>query len=545
MPELSESEVIRKGPCPDCGSSDACALYTDGHTHCFSCKAHHHGDGESAPRRTKTAEGLIHDGDFKDLKARGISEKTCRHFGYRCGTFKGRPCQIAPYYTPDGGELVAQKIRFADKTFLMLGQPKRAGLYGQQLWRDGGKMVVVTEGEIDAMSMSEVQENRWPVVSVPSGATGAKKALQRSLDWLEKFETIVLMFDMDEPGQKAARECAELFSPGKCKLARLPLKDANEMLTAGRVRELLSAMWDAKDLRPDGVINGNELWDKIIAEDSTDAFPYPWEGLQRITRGCRRGEIVTFTAGSGVGKSQICRQIAWSFLREHGDTVGYVALEESVKKTGLHMMGLELGQRIHLDRSGVSDEKMRAAFDATVGSGRMFLYDHWGSTDSSNLLSKIRYLVRGCGCSTIVLDHLSIVVSGQEDGDERRIIDNTMTSLRTLVEELQCRMLLVSHLKRPEGKGHEDGARTSLSQLRGSAAIGQLSDLVVGLERDQQAKDGSKITCVRVLKNRFSGETGEACYLIYDEETGRLIETMPPDTSSPDTTGDEKEDAPF
>ena len=169
---------------------------------------------------------------------------------------------------------------------------------------------------------------------------------------------------------------------------------------------------------------------------------------------------------------------------------------------------------------------MKDAFDSTLGTGRVYLYDHWGSTDSDNLLSKIRYLARGCGCDFIVLDHISIVVSGLEGGDERRIIDNTMTKLRALVEELNCGMILISHLKRPSGdRGHEDGAQTSLAQLRGSAAIGQLSDIVIGLERNQQDNENSNISDVRVLKNRWSGDTGIACHLAYSADTGRMTET--------------------
>ena len=128
----------------------------------------------------------------------------------------------------------------------------------------------------------------------------------------------------------------------------------------------------------------------------------------------------------------------------------------------------------------------------------------------------------GCGCEYIFLDHLSIVVSGLEGGDERRMIDNTMTKLRSLVAELKFALILVSHLKRPEGRAHEEGGNTSISQLRGSAGIAQLSDIVMGLERDQQDEDNGNTMRVRVLKNRWSGQTGVACELHYSHETGRL-----------------------
>ena len=529
MNTKSESTLLRHGHCTDCGSSDALGVYDDGHTFCFSCNKHtqsaNPSDHQSHPQ-TKTAAGLIDDITYEALAKRGLSLDTCKFWKYGTALHHGNHVQVACYYTADGTEMVAQKVRSRGKKFSVLGDMKKAGLFGQNLWRDTGRMVVITEGEIDALSVSQLQNNKWPVVSLQNGAAAAKKSIQRSLEWLEKFDSVVLMFDNDEAGQAAIKDCAEVLSPGKVKIARLPLKDANEMLVAGRGKEVIDALWGAKEYRPDGIIAGVDMWEKIIAVDSTESLAYPWSGLQAKTLGLRRGEIATFTAGTGIGKSQLCREIAFK-LHEGGDTVGYVALEESVKNTAMQMMSLQLGQRLHVARATVPQEKLKAAFDATIGSGRFFLYDHWGSTDSDNLIAKIRYLVKGCGCSTIVLDHLSIVVSGQEDGDERRIIDNTMTKLRTLVEEVQCRMLLVSHLKRPVGQGHEDGARTALSQLRGSAAIGQLSDIVVGLERDQQHPEKKNVTLLRVLKNRWTGETGEAGYLEYSTDTGRLTETFP------------------
>tara|TARA_Y100000401_G_C8267277_1_gene196443 strand:- start:230 stop:841 length:612 start_codon:yes stop_codon:yes gene_type:complete len=187
-------------------------------------------------------------------------------------------------------------------------------------------------------------------------------------------------------------------------------------------------------------------------------------------------------------------------------------------------MGLYLNKPIYLNPAEATAEELKTAFDATVGSGNYYTYDHWGSLDEGNLLSKIRYLVTGVGCKIIFLDHLSIVVSGMEGGDERRMIDNVMTKLRSLVEELNFGLVLVSHLKRPDGKGHEEGARTSLAQLRGSAGIAQLSDMVIGMERDQQDVENNHRTTIRVLKNRWCGQNGVASILEYDDKTGRLVE---------------------
>ena len=102
--------------------------------------------------------------------------------------------------------------------------------------------------------------------------------------------------------------------------------------------------------------------------------------------------------------------------------------------------------------------------------------------------------------------------------------------------------MLVSHLKRPDGRGHENGAVTTLAQLRGSAAIAQLSDCVVGLERDQQDAEQRHFTNVRVLKNRFSGDTGLATTLHYSQTTGRLVEVDP---KQQDNNTDEDTNSPF
>jgi len=528
---MQESKFVRHLPCEQCGSSDANSEFDDGHQFCFSCqtyKASGSGIREPEPKR----HSVLISGEFKPLHKRRITEETCRKFGYSVGSLKNQFVQIAPYYDRKG-KLVAQKIRTPNKDFKVLGDITKALPFGSRLW-DKGKKLVVCEGEVDCLSISQSQGNKWPVVSIPNGAQGAKRHMQKCFDYYDGFDEIVLMFDQDEPGNLAARECAELFSPGKAKIATLPLKDANEMLQAGREQEIIQSIWQAKTYRPDGIISGEDLWAEVSKEDLITAVPYPWAGLNRVTRGCRRGELVTITAGSGTGKSAVVRELAYDLLKR-GETVGMIMLEENPKRTALGLMGIDLNKPLHLSREGVSQEDLKTSFENTVGSGRLYLYDHWGSSSIDNLIARARYLARGCGCNWIVVDHLSILISGLGDGDERRLIDNAMTFLRTLVEETGVGMFLVSHLRRPEGdKGHERGAQTGLHQLRGSHAIAQLSDMVVSLERDQQG-DNPNLTTIRVLKNRFSGETGVSGYLLYDKDTGRLSETSEPEVFQDET----------
>lgn len=522
-----ESTFLYHEPCPKCGSSDACGVFSDGHRYCYSCNTYFRPDGSVKSEGVRVSKECIPFEDLEEvsLTKRCIGKDTCSKFKYFSTVYKGKPCQVACYYD-DSGNLVGQKLRFPDKSFAVLGSISNR-LYGSQLWA-GGKKIVITEGEIDCLTVSQLQGNKWPVVSIPNGAQAAKKAIESNLEYLENFEEVILMFDMDDPGRKASEECAKILPAGKAYIANLPCKDPNECLSEGKGSEVLQAVWNAKPYRPDGIVSGTDLYEKCVTDidDLKDSVEYPWVALQNKTKGARHGELYVFTSGSGMGKSTILRELEYYFGVHRGELCGIVALEESTRKTGMELMSIHLNKRLILDPEGTDEDERSRAFAETIGNGNFFLYDHFGSLDSGNLLSKLRYMIVSLGCKRIFLDHISIVVSGMdtdEDGGERKAIDKLMTNLRSLVEETGATMFVVSHLKRPEKKGHEEGAQVSLSQLRGSGAIAQLSDMVIGLERNQQG-DNPNVLTLRVLKNRFCGLTGVSGHLKYNVETGRLEE---------------------
>ncbi len=527
-----ESTFIRHLPCPNCGSTDANSEYSDGHTHCFSCG--HHTNPTSGPRKGPAVEpeGVAKafepvDGDFMALPKRKLSLETCRHWGYTVN--EARSLHVANYRNREG-ELVGQKLRGPNKDFKAVGKITKT-LYGCHLWRDGGKKLVITEGELDALSLSQVQGHKWPVVSIPGGAQGAPKAIRANIDWLQQWEEVIFMFDMDDPGQEAAKACCSLLPPGKAKIARLPLKDPSEMLMAGREKELLDAVWSAKEYRPDGIVSGTELRDKLRNEPPIVSHPFPWKGLNEMYLGLREGETLGICAGTGSGKSQLCRELAHHILVTMKHSLGYIALEESQKRSALGIVSVEMGKPLHILGVDWEDKKFNKAWDKTIGSGRYYSYDHFGSLESENLLAQIRYLVTACGCKWIILDHISIVVSGLADGDERRIIDNLCTNLRSLVQELQFGLIFVTHLKRVNGKPAEEGGKISLSDLRGSGGIAQLADSLIASERDQQHPDKTRrnTMVIRGLKNRFKGDTGVCTALYYDDVTCRLQECSIPE----------------
>ena len=516
MVNLTESEFVRHEPCGNCGSSDANSVYSDGHSFCFSCETYTPAEGINLISQSPMSKHAEFKGSVERLHKRRISEKTNGFFRiYRDGdTLR------FPYYSSDG-VLAGFKVKTKKKDFYYEGISTDT-LFGQHLFPSTGKRIVVTEGELDAASCYEVMAG-WPMVSLPHGAAAAKKDIQKQIPLFQGYEEIVLFFDNDEAGRKAAEEAAGILPPGKVKIARMEAyKDASEALQADDTEAVRRAIWDAKPYRPDGIVEGRSLESIVITPTPPSDHDYPFKGLQTKLHGIRYQELTTLTSGSGQGKSSFCRQLATHLLQQ-GERVGYLALEESNRRTALGLMSCGVGKALHIGEH--DKEELEQSFRDTIANWNLYLFDGFGSFDPNVIYNRIEYLASGLECRIVFLDHLSILLSGL-DGDERKMIDTTMTKLRSLVERTGISLFLVSHLRRSNNDrhAHEEGGRVSLSQLRGSHSIAQLSDQVIGLERDQQAETERDLTTVRVLKNRYSGETGYACKIKYDLSTSRFTE---------------------
>ena len=524
---MSDNKFLKHIPCQSCGSSDANSLYLDNHQYCFACETYVAGDGTIT--QTKVVKPMNKDIQFYDnasslsIVSRGITSATCIAYGVRQDNGK----HYYPYFDA-AGVMSAVKTRDVEtKSFSIAGDFKEATLFGQNLFTKAGRYLTICEGELDALAAYQMQGSKYPCVSVRNGAQAALKDCKAQYEWIDSFENIVICFDADEPGQKASQAVAELFG-GKVKVMKHKkgYKDACDYLENGSGKEFIDAWWSAESYVPDGIVQGNTLWDIVSAPIEKADCDYPYEALNKLTYGIRKGELVMVTAGSGLGKSQFLREIVWHILNKTTDKIGLMFLEEGVRKTARSLMSLAVNKPIHLPDVEISPEELKDAFDRTLGSDRIYLFNHFGSTSLENIINRVRYMAKGLNCGYVFLDHLSIIVSGGDVGDERKALDAIMTKLRMIVQETGISLICVSHLKRPESKGHEEGAATSLAQLRGSGAIAQLSDIVIGLERNGQAQDmiERNTTSVRVLKNRFSGYTGGAGSLLYNGQTGRMLE---------------------
>lgn len=541
MSHDTESNLLYKGPCDHCGSSDARAVYDDGHTYCFACpeedawQAGEGGETETSGRSGRVAslprELLF--GDHAPLNKRKLTLKTVQHFDYRLGTQHGETVQIAPYHNASGA-VVAQKVRPRDKEKMhWLGKKKGAlPLFGQAKWKGGGRMVVITEGEIDAMSQAQAMGLTWPVVSVPDGAHSAAKAVALAADWLEQFERVVFMFDNDEAGQAGAEEAAAVITPGKAFIATLPLKDPSDMLVAGREKEMVQAAWNARAYRPDGILEVSSLRERAISPPAY-GLPFPFPTLTRVTYGIRRRELYGYGAGVGSGKTTLFKQLMLTtmfpdMIEPHDNVpvtipeprrVGALLLEENPVKTLRTLAGMRIGSRVHVPGVEFDTEALSKAIDEM--DGLFFPYNHFGAKDWAAIKERIRYMVLGLGIKDIFLDHLTALIAHEED--DRKALDIIMSDLASMVEQYDFTLHFISHLTTPSGTAHEEGGRVLEKHFTGSRAIARWSHNLFALERDKQSPDSP--TVFRILKERETGDaTGVTFGLQYDRDTGLLHE---------------------
>jgi len=541
--DAPESTLLEKGPCPDCSSSDACASYSDGHTYCFSCGTHTPGDGgEPRDPRPKTPKELLHVA-YRELPKRGLREETCKRYGYGVTEHGGGPVQVATYCDASGAP-VAQKVRTPDKDFYVLGDLKTAGLFGQHLFRTGGKKVVVTEGEVDCLSIAQAMALKWPVVSIARGAKGATKDIKAALEWLTSYEEVVFWFDNDEPGREAAIECAKLLPPGKAKIVTTPfdLKDANDLLREKGAPAVVNATWEARAYRPDGIVAGSELTVERLKAKTALGWQTPYPLLNERTRGVRPRQLWLLTAGTGVGKSTDAREWMYAALCE-GIPVGAVFLEESVEDTAKYLVALDHNipaEDLEDNPELLTDAQWGASLTKLFGAGLYQAYDHFGATDADGLLSKLEFMAVN-GARLLFLDHLTIAATGLDlEGT-----DKLMVALRAMIERTGCSVIAIAHIRKtPNGaRAAEEGGQISLDDIKGSGSLKQVPDVIVAKERDQQAEDDDErnVSQLRVLKVRRGGKTGPADILRYDTKTGRLKPADPSGFS--DEAADD--DAPF
>lgn len=451
------------------------------------------------------------------IRDRGIAQLTVNKYKVTVNTNpESQVGHVYPYFDENGAHVANKVRRKGEKAFYWEGDVGKGTLFGQQLFPAGGKAITIVEGECDALAGFQLTGSRYPCVSVKSSSE-AKRNCVDNFEYLNSFDSIVVCMDNDDPGIKAADQIAQLFAPGKVRVLKLQLaKDANDYLVKGLDKEFINEWFRAPPYMPDGLKIGRDMWDEIENHTTPESIPTPWKGLNHMTYGLRKSETLLLTADTGSGKTTIVKAIEHSLLMnpdliERGEGVGILHLEEPNYDTVMGLMSVEASKPYHLPDTERDVEELRGFFDKVINHDRVVIWDHFGSNDIDAVLAKIRHMA-ALGCSYIVLDHLSIIVS-DHSGDERKQLDEISTKIKMLCMNLNLCVICVIHINRQ-------------GQVRGSAGPEQVANIVIKLHRDKTDPDPWRrnVTQLVVEKNRFCGRTGPACYLFYNEITGCLEE---------------------
>jgi twinkle protein len=482
----------------------------------------------------KTNKKEILTGSHQDLPGRNISARTCKLYNYLTGTYQGKLCHIAEYLDSEN-RVVANHIRLPAKQFRWTGDAdtKKLQLFGAHLGSEG--TLILTEGEIDAMSVYEalscnswrVQGNwKWCVASIASGAGSAEQQITytTNLDWILGFDKVILFFDADSTGKEAVQKVAQSIGRRVYIAQNFPYKDANEAWQKRDEKAIRTAIENAKAYRPDVIVPASSLWERLLKPDLTRGYSFPWEGWNLLTKGLQPGELWMLSGGTGIGKSLFSRSICLHLARQ-GVTCAYIGLEETVDTTLARMMSEEVGKKVYLmgeaERAEIQDELMRAFMPIEE---HIYFMDRFGGDNFESFVNNVRHYVLVEGCKVVFLDHFSLLADGIALGtDQRRAIDKCIKELKTMCIELKFTMVCVCHLSRDSG-GHtpaEEGGEPHLGQLRGSHSLAQIPDYIVMFQRNPNDNnpDSANTTTCYLKKNRVTGELGEMCQLYYNRET--------------------------
>jgi len=538
--------------CDLCGSSDGAAVRSDGSRYCFSCttsqpapaedQAQPAGQGSAftaSAQESRAKQAAVQSkrpkGQVQRIRERELSDlDVLRKYEYEVDESGNH---LAHYFDTHGN-WTGTKVRTPDKRFYWQGQPVTSGLYGRHVVPKANQYnntVVVTEGEVDAITVRSA--TKLHAVSLPGGAQSVDKVLADEASWsyLTSFDTVIVATDGDAQGRRAAETlCSSLCMSHRdievrCVAWPSGRKDASDVRINDNSKALSDLIEAAPSWRPSGIYSASEL-EHLLDQPDDDGVPFPFAALQDLLRGLRR-ELITVTAGTGVGKSTLCRTLALSLVKDHGLRCGMVMLEESNRRTLRALIGMSAGKPLVMDSKCMTLDEQKDELRKISANDNLWLYDHFGSTDAEGLLARMSWLAAGCKCDFIVLDHITMATTlgmNQQHLDERRIIDAICTDIRSkIVERTGTGVIMVAHTRKPSTGDHSAGtASLSLSDIRGSGAPAALSDAVIGLERasDENGEPIPNVVRVNIMKNRYTGETSHDAGSIYFNRTTGCLE---------------------
>lgn len=571
------AEFVRHEACPNCGSKDNLAIYSDGSFFCFSHCGHkslsqdykeeldskdegkykRYGKRDNQerdsmdkeiPKSTKPTiteeekEEIKGSTSTKGLKFRGIRDDISIPFGVRYGYNSDGEVIEQFYPVTQEGQLVGYKIREVPKNFRSIGRTGAdCECFMQFKFNRPAKYVLICEGELCSLSayqmLNDYNKSRGSdfETAVVSPTTGAmsKKQIANNYKFFDQFENIILCMDNDEPGKKAEEELLKHLPKGEVKVMRMRFKDPNEYLMKGKEREFVQDFYAAETHVPVGVVPSNKISDAMREELVVSKIPLPpfMHKLQdMMAGGIPLGRIVNLGSASGTGKSTIIDEVIYYLIFNSPHKCGIVTLESTVGQYGIKLLSRHISQKIELldgkDAISLLDsdkikEKEHDLFNMPDGSPRFYLVDDRNG-EVDDIQGAIENLIIGCGCKVVVLDPVSDVIS-RLPLDEQ---ENFMSWQKGMIKSHGCTFLNVTHTRKTGSgqKAGSTGADLHEEDMMGSSSLYKSAACNLMFSRDKEAEDDvvRNTTVMKATKIRWTGKTGIAGRYYYDINTHTL-----------------------
>lgn len=517
--------------------------------YCFACNSYVPSPYEDRPKgykpvslrksREEIEKELAEISSYKSLALpdRRLSAATLRAYGVKVGVSEVDGETPVTHYYPyyKDGELKAYKVRLIEnKRMWSVGDQSDVDLFGWDVAiGSASKKCFITEGEIDAMSLYQIMkdhvkgtkyEDMEPaVVSLPHGAGSAVKDMVKSIKKLKEFfKEIVLVFDDDNAGRKAAEDVVRVIPD--LSVAKLPDKDVNDCLVNGRSKAAYTAcVFNAKAPKNTRIISGRSLHEagKKPAEYGVS---WPWKHITEATRGIRLGETIYIGAGQKQGKSEIVNTLAAHFIKEHGWKVFLIKPEEANVKTYKMVAGKMSGKFFH-DPTKQFDEAAYEKAGESIGDN-LFMLDLYQHVGWDTLKNDIRSAAQE-GCKAIIIDPITNLTNGMDAASANTKLQEIAQELSAMALDLNVVIFIFCHLRNPDsGPPHERGGEVLSSQFAGSRAMARSCNLMLGLEGNRdpnlQSEERNLRTLV-LLEDREFGQSGKF-KLYWDDATGMFNE---------------------
>lgn len=523
-----------------CGSRDGLQVWVDENGkydgYCFSCKQfvanpyEHHSPGHTPNVRFKSEEEIQRQMEeasslpVRNLPSRKLKDTYLEYFGIKVGVSQmdgETPETVYFPYTNEDSELIGYKVRLLDpKRMWAIGTTRDSAPFGwEQAKRAHGKKLFITEGEFDAVALFQIlkeknkttqyADNNPPVISLPAGVDSVTKCLGKYRSEIERyFKEIVLVFDQDAPGQTAIQEALKLF-PHAQVVNTLPEKDLNDCLIKGRSKAAHDALvFKASAPKNTRIINGKSLHEKAKKPPEW-GLPWPFPGINHVTRGIRTGETIYLGAGAKMGKSELVDQLAAYFIEAFGWKVFLVKPEQPNEESYKRILS-KIARHNFVDPTVEFDEEAFDEAGEKVGDSLelLDLYQHVGW----ETLEKDIRAAAASGCKAVFIDPITNLTNGMDAATANTKLQEIAQNLSALALDLDVVIFIFCHLRNPDGgPDHSNGGKVLASQFAGSRAMARSCHLMLGLEGNKDpdlSEEERNIRHLVALENRVTGETG-------------------------------------